>query len=727
MPIARRAAGGASRRVTKSRIMPEIESHITLKISLFNSSALSFVVGFCGSRQQPVQTLSFPRITSSEKPSRCRLIRAILAIVLLPLFAPSGFAQPFLSSVMHVSGPGNERPRNLLVDPGGNRYVAGLFTLTAQFDPDSSAAGILTSGGGKDAFLVKYDPSGRMLWARSLRAAGDAIAQGLAVDASGGIWITGHFRGTLDALAPSGAVIGSLPGDTTHTDLFAARYSPAGNLDFLQAIRGDFPGQRNTAIATDGDTAYMVGSFATLDWDDDTSTAPVMAAEEAHAFLLRIEPGGVPAWTRTWGPDSALGVLKALALDVDADGNGRIAIGGAFRGDVDFDPGTDTMVLTSASPLRDDAYVARYDRRGELVWAKRCRADRVRAIELVPGGAIFAAGLFEDTALFEPATGGPISIASAGRNDIFVSAYDPVGDLNWAVTLGDTADDLPSSLMAGSDGRLYLTGGYGPSVLLASLDPAGGALHWLHGLLPGPSVIENSEGEGLGQAPTGEIVLAAYYRDTADVDPGADTTLLPFVGKRDFALATFHPSCDPMEVPTNLTAATDFSPGGQVTLGWDPIGGSIGCKVQGREIGTTDLGGFQENGFEISGIQFPILQLAPNKTWEWQVACACNANPLLVTPWSPFDTFDTDTGAMRPMHGPSQIELIAAAPRVWVALGQSDAARSWQLVAADGRVIDAGRWTGELRIDLTGRSAVMHWFVLSGGPDAGRRSFALRP
>src|SRR5438045_1426330 len=51
------------------------------------------------------------------------------------------------------------------VDGDGNIVVAGIFSLTANFDPSKSGQSLLTSVGESDAFVAKYSPDGRLIWA----------------------------------------------------------------------------------------------------------------------------------------------------------------------------------------------------------------------------------------------------------------------------------------------------------------------------------------------------------------------------------------------------------------------------------------------------------------------------------------------------------------------------------------------------------------------------------
>src|SRR5262249_14657408 len=80
-------------------------------------------------------------------------------------------------------------------DGQGNTYVAGVFQGTVNFDPGVGTCD-LTSAGGNDAFVAKYDSQGALVWARQAGSSGSDQGFGVAVDSSGNVFVTGTFSGT---------------------------------------------------------------------------------------------------------------------------------------------------------------------------------------------------------------------------------------------------------------------------------------------------------------------------------------------------------------------------------------------------------------------------------------------------------------------------------------------------------------------------------------------------
>lgn len=97
----------------------------------------------------------------------------------------------------HFSGDQTVEVKSVVTDLAGNAYMAGLFSATADFDPDTSTYN-MTSLGYSDAFFVKLNSSGKFKWAMQLEGDASKQANDVFVDAKSNVYGTGYTSGKSD-------------------------------------------------------------------------------------------------------------------------------------------------------------------------------------------------------------------------------------------------------------------------------------------------------------------------------------------------------------------------------------------------------------------------------------------------------------------------------------------------------------------------------------------------
>src|SRR5262249_16028931 len=98
-----------------------------------------------------------------------------------------------------LGGTGHGAASGVAVDGAGADYTVGYFQLTADFDPGPGTANLTAPGPfATDAVVSEADDAGNFVWAKRLGGAGEDVANGVAVDASGAVLTTGSFDGTAD-------------------------------------------------------------------------------------------------------------------------------------------------------------------------------------------------------------------------------------------------------------------------------------------------------------------------------------------------------------------------------------------------------------------------------------------------------------------------------------------------------------------------------------------------
>ncbi|MGZ4035793.1 MAG: T9SS type A sorting domain-containing protein, partial [Bacteroidia bacterium] len=168
----------------------------------------------------------------------------------------------------------------ILVDAAYNVYTIGRFNGTVDFDPGPGVVNL--TNGGDDAFISKLDASGNLVWVKKIDiAVSSAIyVSSLIADATGNLYITGSFAGTIDFDPGAGVMSITRPG----TNAFILKTNSSANLISVESMGGSSATQvEGISIALDGaDNIYTVGSYqGTADFDCGSGTFYLTASHPA--------------------------------------------------------------------------------------------------------------------------------------------------------------------------------------------------------------------------------------------------------------------------------------------------------------------------------------------------------------------------------------------------------------------------------------------------------------
>jgi len=153
----------------------------------------------------------------------------------------------------YLGGSGDDQGRGIAVDGLGNAYVTG-YTASGDFPTQNAIQG--TYGGSGDAFVIKINASGNsVIYSTYLGGSGDDSANGIAVDGSGNVYVTGN---TASTDFPNQDPIQSAKGDLQ--DAFFTKINPSGNSIVFSTYLGGNATDFGLAIAVDSlGNAYVAG------------------------------------------------------------------------------------------------------------------------------------------------------------------------------------------------------------------------------------------------------------------------------------------------------------------------------------------------------------------------------------------------------------------------------------------------------------------------------------
>lgn len=366
----------------------------------------------------------------------------IYSIAILLLWGFYSFSQaPGWAWAESSGGSGNDAGYAVTSDPSGNIVAAGSFT--------GSAAGFggtqLTSAGQSDIFIVKYDKSGNIIWAKS--AGGDGIDYGYSIttDASGNIYVTGSFGG-------SGATFDTYTiNNKGGWDVFIAKYDTAGNCLWVKSAAGTGDDHGWSIACDDENNPYITGKF--ISPDIDFGNGAMINAGNWDIFIAKYNPSGNLLWAERFGGSNWDNVNSVVY-----DNSGRMYICGYFESST-IVLGPDTLIETDSSGFFGDAFVARMDKQGNILWAENAGGsdwDESSDVVADSSGNAYICGYFKSGTI--DFNGIVLNNTSGGFNDVFVAKYDSTGNVIWAKKAGGNGDDYANAIDLMKNGGLCLSG-----------------------------------------------------------------------------------------------------------------------------------------------------------------------------------------------------------------------------------------------------------------------------
>ena len=277
-----------------------------------------------------------------------------------------------------------------------------------------------TSAGANDLFVVKYNSNGTKEWTKQLGSASSDYANGVATDSSGNVYVAGVTYGGLDGNS-----------NQDNADLFVVKYNSSGTKQWTKQYgTGEYDEARGVATDSSGNVYVVGGTKGNLNG--------ISNSGRTDAFVIKFNSSDTKQWTKklgTWQNDLANGVAT--------DSSGNFYVTGFTYQDMDGN--------TSAGNA--DLFVAKYNSSGTKQWTKQLgtsKHDRARGVVTDSSGNVYVTG---DT------YGGLDGNTNAGYNDLFVVKYNSSGTKQWTKQLGTSSTDLANGVATDPSGNVYVTGG----------------------------------------------------------------------------------------------------------------------------------------------------------------------------------------------------------------------------------------------------------------------------
>jgi len=353
---------------------------------------------------------------------------------------------PVLSYATYLGGGADDAGRGIAVDATGAVYITGEMR-----SPDQPGL-----PGTSDVGVAKLTPDGTALvYATYLGGTADDAGRGIAVDATGAVYVTG-VTASADFPTPPGAIQPLFGGEE---DAFVAKLAPDGAALIYATYLGGggFDGGRAVAVDAAG-AAYVTGE-ASADFPVTPGVVQPTLHGDRDAFVTKLTPEGTSLVYSTYLGGSSAEFGNGIAVDV---------AGAAYVTGETYSPDFPTTLgVFQARPGGfSDAFVAKLAPDGAALVYATYLGGEVDAfgqgIAVDGTGAAYVTGttgqFFAVTNNF-PTTSGAVQPTFGGFQDAFVTKLAPDGTaLVYSTYLGGSQVDVGQGIAVDAAGAAYVMG-----------------------------------------------------------------------------------------------------------------------------------------------------------------------------------------------------------------------------------------------------------------------------
>lgn len=342
-------------------------------------------------------------------------------------------------------GSGNAEFYGITCDSKGNVYISGWGNgITATIGSHQP----LPASSWEDAILMKFNPTGNLLWATYYGGLDQEYGYNVACDYLDNVYLCGgSFSDT--GISTIGGHQTTRNGDQ---DGFIAKFDPLGKRVWGTYFGGTGADRFSNIRIDKNGNIYAVGVTGSISGIA-TSGAHKTVTNNADGMIVKFDSTCNLQWATYYGE----GNIGGIGID---DSNNVYVSGPTYATTGIATPGA--YQSANANATYTDAFIAKFNSSGTRLWGTYFGGTSYESgcsLSISPSGNVFIAGM----------TRSPNGIASfnaiqsslRGTADAFVAAFSPLGSLFYSSYFGgndaETAEYSSSSYSY--NGRLYI-GGY---------------------------------------------------------------------------------------------------------------------------------------------------------------------------------------------------------------------------------------------------------------------------
>jgi predicted NAD/FAD-binding protein len=407
-------------------------------------------------------------------------------------FVIKWLANGTLAGYSTIKSAGGDIGRSIAVDSVGNIYITGQYISTGTvpintFSTAPTASGVsLPISVGQDAFVIKWNGSnGTVAGYSTIRGSGNDIGNGIAVDSSQNIYVTGQYNSTSTIPINTFGTAPTAPGVrlpvSVGTDAFVIKWNANGTLAGYTTVRGTGNDSGRSIAVDSSQNIYITGEYiSTATVPINTfGTAPTASGVSMPASLgVGFSDVFVIKWNGSNGTVAGYSTIRGTDNDIGngiaVDSAGNIYITGQYNSTTTVPINTFGTAPTASGvslPIATfDAFVIKWNgSNGTVAGYSTIRGsggDRGLSIAVDSSQNIYVTGQYISTTTVPINTFGTAPTASGvslpiATFDAFVIKWNGSnGTVAGYSTIRGTSTDIGNGIAVDSAGNIYITGQY---------------------------------------------------------------------------------------------------------------------------------------------------------------------------------------------------------------------------------------------------------------------------
>lgn len=379
-------------------------------------------------------------------------------------------------------------------------------------------------------------------WGKSWGTATNEPICSIELDTQSNVYVAGRFRGTIDFDPGPDTVWVTSGTNGLRPSVYIMKLDRDGQFLWIKVIDATLGMDLNGIVRSPDGNFLVVGTFTGEADFDPGPDQFLITANAQDAFLMKMDPDGNFLWAKAMG-----GSGDEYFTVVTFDTEGNIVTGGLFFGTADLDPGPGDALFTFMGHAADgiDIFAAKYSATGDYIWGRQFPGDSLAFFNdliIDAEGNLNYLGAFYDIRDFDP---GPDStkLMTAGQGDMFMLKLNPDGDFQRVLQIGGTGDESGNGFVQNEKGDFLIAGYFNEAV---DFDPGPGFQlsipnqldafllsldqEWSFEWLYKFGGNNNDFARGVRKDPAGNLYLMGYFADTVDFDFGPEVHALSDVG-----------------------------------------------------------------------------------------------------------------------------------------------------------------------------------------------------